>query len=95
MSTSNLPAIAGLALLLTTPALAQGAAPGRVKIWPNDGNWLTELRRDADGSHACVTGAPFNSPHTFVLEFASRPGFFALMLVDQTDPVRAADDGFA
>jgi hypothetical protein len=68
------------------PALAQGAAPGRVKIWPKGGSWLTELRRDADGTYTCVTGAPFNAPHTFVLEFASRPEFFALMLVDQTDP---------
>jgi hypothetical protein len=70
-------------LLHGAPTMAQAAGAGLMKTWPKDGPWLTELRRDADGSHTCITGAAFGSPHTFVLEIASRPDIFALMLVDE------------
>jgi hypothetical protein len=86
MKFRHIPILAAFSLILGAPAWAQPASAGLIKAWPKDGAWLTELRRDADGSYICVTGAPFTSPHGFVLEIASRPDIFALMLVDQSQP---------
>jgi hypothetical protein len=83
MMTRTLAAWAAFGLLHGAPAMAQGGGAGLVKTWPKDGPWLTELRRDADGSHTCITGAAFSSPHAFVMEIASRPDIFALMLIDK------------
>ncbi|ANN76930.1 hypothetical protein [Bordetella flabilis] len=83
MMTRTIAAMAAFGLLHGTSAMAQPAGAGLMKAWPKDGPWLTELRRDADGSHTCITGAAFSSPHAFVLEIASRPDIFALMLIDK------------